>query len=158
MGAAGHGQPGGAGGSLMLGSLEMLKTDDLMDRHMSSYGLGGGDTFRSNDWIQQLHGINGAASQLGGINSYTMLDVAPPHDGGGGGLLEAEAAPSGGGGGGGGAAGGVHGGHGQAGGGGGGPHAHGFPSGLESERRLSMKLNSISLDLDGVDNVIGGHR
>ncbi|GLC55265.1 PSII 6.1 kDa protein [Pleodorina starrii] len=144
---AGHGQP--ATSSLMYSGLEMLKTDELMDHGMQT--LTGGDTFRSNDWIQQLHGIGGTQSQLGGINSYTMIDVAPPGDGAGGMLDGAAAAAGSGAGGGGGQA------HGQqrgGGGAGGGGYGHGGFG--ESERRLSSKLNSITLSLE-LDKVITDH-
>ncbi|EFJ53210.1 hypothetical protein VOLCADRAFT_115791 [Volvox carteri f. nagariensis] len=75
LGDGGHGQQAGS-----MFSLDMLKTDDLMGNGLTL--LTGNDTFRSNDWIQQLHGIGGQQSQLGGINSYTMIDVAPPHEAG----------------------------------------------------------------------------
>ncbi|KXZ52067.1 hypothetical protein GPECTOR_10g1090 [Gonium pectorale] len=93
------------------------------------------DTFRSTDWLQQLHGAGGSLQQgLPGANSYTMIDVGPTHDGGG--ALLGDVA--------GGAAG-----AGLAGQGQGGAAAGGAGAGatLDPERRLSLKMNSMSLDL-----------
>ncbi|KAG2438687.1 hypothetical protein HXX76_005233 [Chlamydomonas incerta] len=138
--------PGGTG-SLGIPSLEMLKTEELMDRGMSMFGGGltGNDTFRSTDWLQQLHGgagPSGAGPQgLAGVNSYTMIDVAPGAGASAGGALL---------GGDGGEGGGVPGQGPQAGGPAGQGHPHGVPGGLDHERRLSLKLNSMSLDLDKV--------
>ncbi|KAG2445358.1 hypothetical protein HYH02_008823 [Chlamydomonas schloesseri] len=138
--------PGGTG-SLGIPSLEMLKTEELMDRGMSMFGgLTGNDTFRSTDWLQQLHGgagPSGAVAQgLAGVNSYTMIDVAP-----GAGVSAGGALLGGEGGEGSGAAGQGPQSGGQA--GQGQPQA-GMPGGLDHERRLSLKLNSMSLDLDKV--------
>lgn len=142
---AAMGGPGGIGAGT---SLEMLKTDDLLAINMGrghSMGFpslnmgplaGAGDSMRSLDWLGTLPGAGA---------SYTMLDVAPPPGGNGG--------PGDGGGGHG-----HHGGHGMLLGqgadgtamvGDGGGHGQGH-SHHPDARRLSMKLNSMSLDLDKV--------
>ncbi|GLI70279.1 hypothetical protein VaNZ11_015212 [Volvox africanus] len=121
LGDGGHGQQAGS-----MFSMDMLNTDVLVNSLVTN------DT---TDWTQQLHGIVGQASMLAGINSYTMVDVAPPGDGGE--LLESGDGAHGGG-------------QGQAGASGGGPVSHGDGCGglvgLESERRLSCKLNSMTLE------------
>ncbi|KAG2502074.1 hypothetical protein HYH03_000567 [Edaphochlamys debaryana] len=161
------GPPAGMFSNLPIPGLDMLKTEELMDRGMSIFGtLTNNDTFRSNDWLSHLNphgvgqpgmgpgGVQPTASNLVGTNSYTMIDVGTlPGAGGslvgvgpGGGLMDPNDPGVGGG----------QGGMGDPSGMGPGPVGPGGvggampPHGLESERRLSLKLNSMSLDLDKV--------
>lgn len=75
---------------------------------------------------------------LAGVNSYTMIDVGPGAGASAGGALI------------GGDGGGAPGQGPQSGGPQGQGQAQGMPAGLDHERRLSLKLNSMSLDLDKV--------
>lgn len=152
------------------GALDTLRTEELMDRGMSIFGgsLTGGDAFRSTDWLPHLgpgnasltHGMlqGPTDSQLAGTASFTMIDVNPP----GGSQLGSEAELLVGAQGQGGQERGGEGqrrdGEGQGGGAGQGHQGQGGDGNIGGldHRRLSLKLNSMSLDLDKVIAEHGG--
>lgn len=164
------GHHGGASMYMGQGALDTLRTEELMDRGMSIFGgsLTGGDAFRSTDWLPHLgpgnasltHGMlqGPTDSQLAGTASFTMIDVNPP----GGSQLGSEAELLVGAQGQGGQERGGEGqrrdGEGQGGGAGQGHQGQGGDGNIGGldHRRLSLKLNSMSLDLDKVIAEHGG--